>query len=204
MLIYKNKKWGFIMKKNYLKKIMLLMVFVSLTGCNKKGETIDNSTKPNIEATTEVTTTNEVAKIENEIKNNNYDMATDLARNYFTNTIDFIFYGKVVNGKTFNDLTTAEKEAILHDLYTVDKEITLIDPTYKEDLGSKYDDFKDFTKNTYDNVLNIIKKHMSDETYEMIGDTKDSVVNGIKDNSKSLSKRLQKDAKNWYESNFKN
>ena len=194
---------GLIMKKYQIKKILLLMIFISLTGCNKKTNSTDsNNTINNLvtEATSEQSLTNDKTIIENEIQNNNVEKASD----YFTNTIDFIFYNKEINGITFNELSTAEKEAVLNDLYTVDKEISAIDPTYKEDIGAKYNDFKNFTSETYNKVLDIIKNHMSIDTYNMIGDTKNSIVNGVKDNSKTLGKRLQNDAKKWYETNFKN
>ena len=198
---------GLIMKKYQIKKILLLMIFISLTGCNKKTNSTDsNNTINNLvtEATSEQSLTNDKTIIENEIQNNNVEKASALAKDYFTNTIDFIFYNKEINGITFNELSTAEKEAVLNDLYTVDKEISAIDPTYKEDIGAKYNDFKNFTSETYNKVLDIIKNHMSIDTYNMIGDTKNSIVNGVKDNSKTLGKRLQNDAKKWYETNFKN
>lgn len=190
------------MPKNKLKKFLFIMTLISLTGCGSPDKQEEPTTNINNEATSQ--TNVDSLAIENEIQKQNYDQATKMAREYFTNTIDFIFYGKVVNGQTFNDLSAAEKQAVLNELYTIDNEIMAFDPTYKEDLGEKYNSFKDFTSEKYQGLLNIIREQIGDDTYNKIGNTKNEVINGIKENSKNLGKRLQTDAKKWYESEFKN
>lgn len=57
-------------------------------------------------------------------------------KEYFITTIDFIFYDKVINGYTFNELSNIAKIKIISIALKIDSKIEEYIPNYKENISS--------------------------------------------------------------------
>ena len=67
----------------------------------------------------------------------------------FIKCIDFLFYDDEIGGKTFNELTNASKLKILEITMSIDKLIESKFPSYKENIGSIYQNIKSKVVGTY-------------------------------------------------------
>src|SRR5699024_8706248 len=66
----------------------------------------------------------------------------DKAKNAFTTVVDFIFYGKEINGYTFSELTTSAKMKIIEIALKIDSKINEYFPDYKESIKAGYENIK--------------------------------------------------------------
>lgn len=105
-------------------------------------------------------------------------------REYFINTVDFIFFGSSVNGVTFSDLKDEFKEEVFDSLKAVDKAIMHFDPDYKEQLGDKYNAVKDFSKEKLGKAKELIIKKIGQEKYDSIIEKKEEIIDKITDSFK--------------------
>lgn len=117
--------------------VTLSFIIVFLLINNKEEKTINENP---IEYFKEV----ENAKDENKIKKG------------FTDIVDFIFYGKEINGKTFSELKDDTKVKLLNIALSIDKKIDDYFPNYKNNLKDKYQNVKIKIVETYINTVNKI------------------------------------------------
>lgn len=73
--------------------------------------------------------------------NNNETLAKTI-KNNFVKCIDFIFYNKEINGKTFNELTDDTKIKILSITLSIDSKIDEKFPGYKDSINNIYQNIK--------------------------------------------------------------
>ncbi len=60
----------------------------------------------------------------------------------FTNIVDFLFYGKEINGKKLSDLTDSAKLKIMKIGLSLDQKIDDLFPDYKSKISDKYKEIK--------------------------------------------------------------
>ena len=85
---------------------------------------------------------------------NNDEALGKTIKNNFVKCIDFIFYNKEINGKTFNELTNDTKLKILSITLSIDSKI-----------NEKFPGYKNSVSNTYQNVkTKIIEKYIETTT----------------------------------------
>ena len=105
--------------------------------------------------------------------------------NTFITLTDFIFYGGVINGKTFEELTTETKQKIVSIYEKLDQKIESKIPGYKEKI-------KRTATNTYENVkdkVENLKETIKDKYIEDFG----------QDKYDQVEKAYQETKENWTE-----
>ena len=178
---------------------------------NSEPTTVDNTTTENIttetptsEITTEDITTenNNVYTFSDEVEKLNcfydektYDKAFSYGKDLFIKMVDFIFYGTVINGTTFDELSEENKNQIYENLKVTDRILMSIKADYKEELSDKYNIVKDFTVEKYHDALDLIKEKIGEEKYYDIKDKKDT----LKEKAGEVKNKTLKNIKNWYE-----
>lgn len=97
-------------------------------------------------------------------------------KDYFTNTVDFIFYDKEVKGYKFKDLTTTAKLKVIASAIKIDARIDEKVPNYKDTLGDKYKGIKDkLVTKCLDLTVSICSNHEQgcDKAKEIFGEVKE-------------------------------
>lgn len=213
--------------------VVVILVFISLvaTNSNKMEEkTIDkkvvreeassNYAVPEEEPTlveepmTEVEAVQYFNTVEEEVNeyvnSDNFDNVKDNLNDLFISTVDFVFYGKEINGVTFNDLTEDTKNQILRILERIDNAIESKQPGYKvivKDKSSElYDNVSEKIKEGLNYTDNFLEEKIGEERYQGIkdattefgSDVKDITVDAFND-SKELVEKGFGYLKDWYE-----
>ncbi|MBR1414124.1 MAG: hypothetical protein IJ574_05610 [Bacilli bacterium] len=192
----------------YLKKSLLIYsILISTTACSNKNNNpeiikpepvIEQSTiEPTSEVTTELDLVMQKEQIEQDIENDAIAELKDDVADYFTNTIDFIYYGKQINGITYDDLSEEAKKELLEDVKELDDSIKEFDPDYKENVSNKLNQYKTDAGNKFKNLI-------GDERYEKIGNAKDNAYDYLKNEADDAKEYVKTHSKSWYENNFKN
>ena len=70
----------------------------------------------------------------------------------FTDIVDFLFYGKEINGKTFSELKDTSKTKLLGIALSIDKKIDDLFPNYKDKISDKYKEIKSKVVEAYVNI----------------------------------------------------
>lgn len=101
----------------------------------------------------------------------------------FVTVVDFLFYGGVIKGKTFSELSTTAKLKVLKLALSIDEKIEKHFPNYKEEIsdttGKVYTSVKSKVLELYLNVTtDVCKNHQ---------DTCTSAKQGLRDMKKSFS-----------------
>ena len=71
------------------------------------------------------------------------------AKNMFVTIVDFLFYGKDINGYTFSGLTTSAKLQVLKIAFSIDQKIDSYFPGYKDSIKSGFSKIKAELVNLY-------------------------------------------------------
>lgn len=142
------------------------------------------------------------SNIENEVNNEtNANIIKTKFKDYFTNTIDFIFYDKEIKGYKFKDLTSTAKLKIIASAIKIDSKIDEKIPNYKETLNAKYKDIKsELVMNYLDLTVSICSNHEQgcDKAKELFGEIKNKGKIGLSYIKNILSKGKNK-LKDYYE-----
>ncbi|MGE5455979.1 MAG: hypothetical protein ACM3O4_02630 [Ignavibacteriales bacterium] len=213
--------------------VVVILVFISLvaTSSNKMEEkTIDkkivreeassNYAIPEEEPTlveepmTEVETVQYFNTVEEEVNEyvnfDNFDNVKDKLNDLFISTVDFVFYGKEINGVTFNDLTEETKNQILIILERIDNAIEFKQPGYKvivKDKSSElYDNVSEKIKEGLNYTDNFLEEKIGEERYQGIkdatkefgSDVKDITIDAFNDSKEIVEKGFGY-LKGWYE-----
>lgn len=114
---------------------------------NSNSNTSINSDNANDTSNNEVSSENDVINYfktldSNIDKNKNSSSITSDIKDGFVTIVDFLFYGKTIKGKTFNELSTSAKLTVLKIALSIDKKIDDYFPGYKNTLSTKYNDIK--------------------------------------------------------------
>lgn len=171
-----------------MKYVILIIILISLIGCNKETNNIKTNTNTNYEEnnrtnetnnqTSDNNTNNEINNIkysnndtlvisELENLNNNVDELLnskditnikDKAKAIFITTVDFIFFDGEIKGVKFDDLTNKAKEKVLNIVSIIDLKIENKFPNYKETISET-------TKNAYNKASSLIKEGASNIRY---------------------------------------
>ena len=221
-----------IKKKLYLSVIPLSVAILILSGCSNNNSTKETvkDTKPTVKeevktnTETETTTTNkteetttesidkdttvlnEFENYKNEVLNSN-DQSTfkEKGKAFFIKTVDFIFYDGDIKGVTFKELKDSTREAIYNGLCDMDELIMEVAPNYKENISSKYDVVKDFTKKAYYSSLDKIKELIGEEKYDKITELKNSLkekAGNVAEKAGEKAKEYKNKLQDWYQ-NYK-
>ncbi len=145
----------------------------------------------------------EIRKLINEEK---WEEAKLKAKETLIKGIDFIFYGKDINGVTWGDLKEESKKVTLENLSIIDGWIMEIFPNYKEEIGDKYNSVKSFMSDVWDDAKGYVYDHVSDETLNRISSFKESAsesMGEVGDMAKETYDKGKSRVKSWYE-NFRN
>ena len=73
---------------------------------------------------------------------NNDKSISEKIKSSFVSIVDFLFYGKEIKGKTFNELSTSAKLKVLKLALSIDTKIDSAIPGYKESLSNSYHNLK--------------------------------------------------------------
>lgn len=134
-------------------------------------------------------------------KSKNSSSITSSIKDGFVTVVDFLFYGKTIKGKTFNELSTSAKLNILKIALSIDQKIDSYFPGYKATLSDKYNNVKSKVISMYlDITTDVCSKNES---------TCNAAKDGLSDLKKNFSVTWSfiKDIsgvgisklKNWYE-----
>lgn len=117
----------------------------------------------------------------------------------FIKIVDFIWYGSTINGVTYDELSDATKQNILETFQLLDHIIDQYFPDYKQNMSSKYNDFKD-------KVEDKMHDKLGDDNWNKLGDAKENAeesLSDLKDVFNDLTDSGKVKVKSWYEQ-FKN
>ena len=171
---------------------------------SKTNETSNNTTDAKKDNTTytEDDVINYFTNIEDEVNNESkVDKFKTTFKDYFTNTIDFIFYDKEIKGHKFKDLTTSAKLKVMASAIKIDSKINDKIPNYKDSLSDKYKDIKNELVMKYtDLTISVCSNHEQgcDKAKELYGEVKEKGKIGFSYIKSILSKGKNK-LKDYYE-----
>ena len=115
---------------------------------------------------------NQKEKLGNYLSSENINGFNEKIKNTIIDGIDFIFYGKEINGITFEELSEETKEKILKIVVEMDIMIESRKPGYKEEIKSSFGRFKDAAKKNISNIDETLKNAFGDsydDLKELIG-----------------------------------
>lgn len=129
------------------------------------------------------------------------DKAKKEAKEKSIELIDFVFYGKEMNGMTFDELKDDQKEKVYNELQKLNNTISKYDPDYLDNLGERYQRLKGFGSLTLNKAKEKIKKTVGEDYYNAAGEVKDDIKNSVKDTGKVLKNVISDTYKNWRDKN---
>ena len=129
------------------------------------------------------------------------DKAKKEAKEKSIELIDFIFYGKEMNGMTFDELKDDQKEKVYNELQKLNNTISKYDPDYLDNLGERYQRLKGFGSLTLNKAKEKIKKTVGEDYYNDAGEVKDDIKDSVKDTGKVLKNVISDTYKNWRDKN---
>jgi len=129
--------------------IIGLLLFFGIYLIINKG----NDSPKNDEEYTEIVTEEALVESFNEIDNTKDE---NKIKKGFTDIVDFLFYGKEIKGKTFDELKDDTKVKLFNVALSIDKKIDDYFPNYKDNLKEKYQNVKSKVVETYLNTVNKI------------------------------------------------
>lgn len=214
--------------------IMLLLVSVVVTGSNKSEKLVidkkiarqEQRSENNIkdepiviqelveESMTEVQTIqyfeNSYQKVEEYVNLDNFESVKDKLNDIFISTVDFVFYGKEINGVTFNDLTEETKMQILKILEKIDNAIETKKPGYKVVIKDKssylYENISEKVSQGLSYTDDFLEEKIGEQRYQNIKDATSEFSNDVKEitveayeGAKELTKKGISSIKKWYE-----
>ena len=181
------------------------------TPSNPKPET---PSTPNQTPTTPTYTENDVIEYFQTASNNldqqndqNNSSFVDKAKNAFTTVVDFIFYGKEINGYTFNELTTSAKMKIIEIALKIDSKINEYFPNYKESIKAGYENIKGKLAYAYLEITSSLCGAVGTDTCEQAKEDFNNMKKSFSftfDLIKELAKSGASKVKEFYENTFKN
>lgn len=181
------------------------------TPSNPKPET---PSTPNQTPTTPTYTENDVIEYFQTASNNldqqndqNNSSFVDKAKNAFTTVVDFIFYGKEINGYTFNELTTSAKMKIIEIALKIDSKINEYFPNYKESIKAGYENIKGKLAYAYLEITSSLCEAVGTDTCEQAKEDFNNMKKSFSftfDLIKELAKSGASKVKEFYENTFKN
>ena len=181
------------------------------TPSNPKPET---PSTPNQTPTTPTYTENDVIEYFQTASNNldqqndqNNSSFVDKAKNAFTTVVDFIFYGKEINGYTFNELTTSAKMKIIEIALKIDSKINEYFPNYKESIKAGYENIKGKLAYAYLEITSSLCEAVGTDTCEQAKEDFNNMKRSFSftfDLIKELAKSGASKVKEFYENTFKN
>ncbi len=171
-------------------------------------------TTPNQTPTTPTYTENDVIEYFQTASNNldqqndqNNSSFVDKAKNAFTTVVDFIFYGKEINGYTFNELTTSAKMKIIEIALKIDSKINEYFPNYKESIKAGYENIKGKLAYAYLEITSSLCEAVGTDTCEQAKEDFNNMKKSFSftfDLIKELAKSGASKVKEFYENTFKN
>ncbi len=169
---------------------------------------------PNQTPTTPTYTENDVIDYFQTTSNNldqqndqNNSSFVDKAKNAFTTVVDFIFYGKEINGYTFNELTTSAKMKIIEIALKIDSKINEYFPNYKESIKAGYENIKGKLAYAYLEITSSLCEAVGTDTCEQAKEDFNNMKKSFSftfDLIKELAKSGASKVKEFYENTFKN
>lgn len=133
------------------------------------------------------------------ISENNLDQLKERGKEIFITAVDFLFYDTEYKGYTFDELTEEAKEITFDNIKVIDGLIMSVLPNYKENLEEKYNIVKNFTSESYHNVLNYIRETIGDDAYNTITDTKNEIKDTVTSFAEETGDKVKVNVKSWYE-----
>ena len=121
----------------------------------------------------------------------------ETAKSNATKYIDFVFYGKDINGVYFSDLTEEGKAKAYEVAQKSVEFINKYDPNYIDSLGEKYSNLKDLGSMTLEKAKNKLKEKMGDDYYNKAGEVKNDTIDTIKDTGHLLKKIISDKYQQW-------
>ena len=129
----------------------------------------------------------------------------DSAKNIFTTTVDFLFYGGTIKGVTFKELTTKGKMEVVKIALMIENLIDKYFPGLIDNLSTKYQSAKEKIVTTYEKVTNEYCMENPDNCeyakmdYENMQDSLAVTFDIVKGAGGLISSKTS----DWYQENFK-
>lgn len=111
--------------------------------------------------------------------------------------IDFVFYGKEINGVKFDDLKDEEKAKVKSDLGKLVDLVNQYDPNYFNNLGERYSRFKTFGGGVVNSGKEKLKNKMGEDNYNKVGEIKDDSIDTIGETGGLVKKFVKDKYENW-------
>ena len=131
----------------------------------------------------------------------------DKAKNAFTTVVDFIFYGKEINGYTFSELTTSAKMKVIEIALKIDAKINQYFPNYKDSIKAGYENIKGKLAYAYLEITSSLCEAVGTDTCEQAKEDFNNMKKSFSftfDLIKELAKSGASKVKEFYENTFKN
>lgn len=129
------------------------------------------------------------------------EQAKEDAKDKVIEYTDFIFYGKEIDGKTFDELTDEEKEKVYTKYQKLINTINDYDPEYINNMSEKYKVVKEFGSLTLNNAKNKIKEKVGEEYYNSASEAGEAIKEGAKDTGSLALEYIKKKYENWRDNN---
>ena len=202
--------------------VSLFLISISISGCKDRNEASiynDDSTGDDQQEIVENKENNseEIVnhfedleqEIDDALNESDSDKLKEKAKNIVVNGIDFIFYGKQINGVTFEQLTDEAKEKIIYIVASIDSKIENKIPGYKESIKDKAGQGYEYASEKFKQGLDYIDSKLNEkygQSYEDAKDKVNEVTDDIKDTASDIyDKTTEKfeygwgKIKEWYE-----
>lgn len=139
-----------------------------------------------------------IDKMESTITNEDErNEAKENAKSKVIEYIDFIFYGKQINGVTFDELKDDEKQKVYEQLQDLNRKIEEKDPDYLENMGERYGRLKDLGSLTLEKAKEKIKEKVGEDYYDDADQVKKDTVETIKETGGLLKKYIKEKYEEW-------
>lgn len=109
---------------------------------SKITSSLTNNTTSSTNDNSEDVIVNKFKESYNLVNSSNESTIGEKVKEKFIDIVDFILYGKEINGRTFESLTTSAKGKVVYYALLIDSKIDSKWPQYKETISGKYKDIK--------------------------------------------------------------
>ena len=175
-------------------------------------EKTNNEVTPDNKDTYAETYFNNAYAVTEEYVSKNDETLKDKIINLGVDIVDFIFYGKEINGIKFSELTEETKNKIKEIAIKIDNKIMEKYPNYKEEIKENSSDIYQELSSKMNEIANDVDNYLSDsigedkynEIKENVNNTSNEVIDVVKDISDVVvekTKETWKSLKDWYEKN---
>lgn len=148
-------------------------------------------------------------KIDSYICEFNFDKVKENVKNMAITGIDFIFYGKEIDGITFQELTYEAKNKMLSIMSCINDKIESKIPNYKDDIKDEFGKSYGYVTNKLNHLIDYIDTELENKygkNYDEVKDKASELKNDVKFEATEVVEKIKNTTdigisklKDWYE-----